>query len=193
MKRRMTIALLAILTLVLAACGPWKQGDIVEVTVPAQFKGPNQSFDEFAAGATQSGFKDVRENEDGTITFLIDEGELEGLQYQVLMSVEQIADASQYDTIESITYDEGMKEFTLTVDPTFLMGEDLLIADLLGMNGMLYQATEGVSVDEMNVDLIVKLIGEEEVAMELSYPVDTDEAEEPKNENEASTEKEEWR
>ena len=75
---------------------------------------------------------------------------------------EIIADKENYPSIESITYNNDLTEFTVSVDSASFNGLESFVAIAFYMEGNIYQALNAVPEDEINttVNFVDKDSGE---------------------------------
>lgn len=137
----------------------------VEVTLPASLVKDGEA--ELDEEAKEAGVKEITKNEDGSITMKMTKEAHKELLGSIKESVDEsneeiIADKENYPSIESITYNDDLTEFTVDVDGASFNGIESFIAIAFYMEGNIYQALNAVPEDEINttVNFVDKDSGE---------------------------------
>lgn len=137
----------------------------VEVTLPASLVKDGEA--ELDEEAKEAGVKEITKNEDGSITMKMTKEDHKELLGSIKESVDEsneeiIADKENYPSIESITYNDDLTEFTVSVDSASFNGLESFVAIAFYMEGNIYQALNAVPEDEINttVNFVDKDSGE---------------------------------
>lgn len=137
----------------------------VEVTLPASLVKDGEA--ELDEEAKEAGVKEITKNEDGSITMKMTKEAHKELLGSIKESVDEsneeiIADKENYPSIESITYNDALTEFTVSVDSASFNGLESFVAIAFYMEGNIYQALNAVPEDEINttVNFVDKDSGE---------------------------------
>lgn len=137
----------------------------VEVTLPASLVKDGEA--ELDEEAKEAGVKEITKNEDGSITMKMTKEAHKELLGSIKESVDEsneeiIADKENYPSIESITYNDDLTEFTVSVDSASFNGLESFVAIAFYMEGNIYQALNAVPEDEINttVNFVDKDSGE---------------------------------
>lgn len=137
----------------------------VEVTLPTSLVKDGEA--ELDEEAKEAGVKEITKNEDGSITMKMTKEAHKELLGSIKESVDEsneeiIADKENYPSIESITYNDDLTEFTVSVDSASFNGLESFVAIAFYMEGNIYQALNAVPEDEINttVNFVDKDSGE---------------------------------
>lgn len=198
-KKRLAILLLSILTLV--ACSskdePYEKADSgkqeekkteetngsvavdkgllnVEVTIPASFL-EGEDIDVVVAEAKEDGIKEVKKNDDGSVTYKMSKAKhkemIQEMKTNVTEYVDDLINNEDFASIKDIKHNKDFSEFTLEVDKeAFENSFDGFAAMGLGMTGMFYQLFNGVDSEKLNVTIDTVDHSSGEVFATVSYP-----------------------
>ncbi len=123
----------------------------VEVTLPAAFfDGSDKTTIEKEAKA--KGVHEVKVNEDGSVTYIMDKKThkelLESMKQAVDESIkETLADKENYPSFAEIKYNDDLTQFDIMVDKASYGGLQPFVAVGFYMSGNMYQAMNGKSFD----------------------------------------------
>ncbi len=123
----------------------------VEVTLPAAFfDGSDKTTIETEAKA--KGVHEVKVNEDGSVTYIMDKKThkelLESMKQAVDDSIkETLADKENYPSFAEIKYNDDLTQFDIMVDKASYGGLQPFVAVGFYMSGNMYQAMNGKSFD----------------------------------------------
>ncbi len=123
----------------------------VEVTLPAAFfDGSDKTTIEKEAKA--KGVHEVKVNEDGSVTYIMDKKThkelLESMKQAVDESIkETLADKENYPSFAEIKYNDDLTQFDIRVDKASYGGLQPFVAVRFYMSGNMYQAMNGKSFD----------------------------------------------
>jgi len=123
----------------------------VEVTLPAAFfDGSDKTTIEKEAKA--KGVHEVKVNEDGSVTYIMDKKThkelLESMKQAVDESIkETLADKENYPSFAEIKYNDDLTQFDIRVDKASYGGLQPFVAVGFYMSGNMYQAMNGKSFD----------------------------------------------
>lgn len=146
----------------------------VEVTLPAAFF-EGTDMDEVIAEAKKDGVKEVKQNEDGSITYIMSKAEHKKMVTEMGTSIteytEELKNSEEYPSIKDVTHNKSFTEFTLTVDKdSYENSFDGFAVLGLGMQSAMYHAFKGANPDEYKVTISVKDEATQEVFGEVIYP-----------------------
>ena len=174
-KKIMAILLMATLALSLTACGKKEERDSeskkkteessdgdtlkadkkllsVEVTLPASLVEDSEiTLDEEAQNA---GVKEIIKNDDGSVTMKMSKDAhkklLDEIKTGINESIDEIlSEKENYPSFESITYDDDVTTFTVSVDASAYGGFQSFAALALYIEGNYYQALNAVPEDQL--------------------------------------------
>jgi hypothetical protein len=123
----------------------------VEVTLPAAFfKDSDKSNIETEAKA--KGVHEVKANEDGSVTYIMDKKTHKELLASMKQSVDEsiketLADKENYPSFAEIKYNDDLTQFDIMVDKATYGGLQPFVAVGFYMSGNMYQAMNGKSFD----------------------------------------------
>jgi hypothetical protein len=123
----------------------------VEVTLPAAFfEGSDMSNVE--AGAKAKGVHEVKANDDGSVTYIMDKKThkalLDSMKEAVDLSIKDtLANKESYPSFTEITYNDDLTQFDIKVDKASYGGLQSFVALGYYMSGNMYQAMNGQSSD----------------------------------------------
>ncbi|MGD6830695.1 hypothetical protein ACQCT5_00940 [Sutcliffiella halmapala] len=150
----------------------------VEVTIPASmFEGEN--VDEVVAEAETEGIKATK-NDDGSVTYKMSKAQhkemLAEMKQSVTESIEDMKNGEDYVSIEDVTFNDNLSEFTMIVDKAaFENSMDGFATFALGVGGMMYQLYDGVNPEDNKVKIVIQDKETEEVFDEFVFPDDMNE------------------
>ena len=160
----------------------------VEVTLPAAFF-EGSDMDEVIAEAKKDGVKEVKQNDDGTITYIMSKAEHKKMMAEMGTSIteytEELKNSEDYPSIKDASHNKSFTEFTITVDKAVFENSFDGFALLgIGIQSSMYHAFNGKGTDDYQVKILVKDEATQEVFDEVIYP----DAFEEMGETEESTE-----
>lgn len=123
----------------------------VEVTLPASFfDGSDKTTIETEAKA--KGVHEVKVNEDGSVTYIMDKKTHKELLASMKKSVDEsiketLADKENYPSFAEIKYNDDLTQFDIMVDKATYGGLQPFVAVGFYMAGNMYQAMNGKSFD----------------------------------------------
>lgn len=145
-----------------------------ELTLPASmFEG--RSFEEISAEAKEKGVEEVKQNEDGSITYKMSRSAynemLKEAEAGLLEAVEDLKSGEDFKSIRDVTHNKTFNEFTLVVEKSqFENSFDGFAVFAVGISAMYYQLIAGVSPEENKVTIHLKDQGSGEVFNTIVYP-----------------------
>ncbi|MGM7680992.1 hypothetical protein ACSVDA_02445 [Cytobacillus sp. Hm23] len=153
----------------------------VEVTLPNSFF-EGEDMDSIKAQAKEDGIKDVIQNDDGTITYVMSKSKhkemMDEIKDSILMTVEDYKNNGDFPSIKDVLHNDSFSEFTLVVDQENYENSFDSFAQLgLGMSGMYYQLFNGVDPESYDVTIFVKNETTGDVFKTVVYPDALDETE----------------
>lgn len=146
----------------------------VEVTIPASFL-EGEDIDTVIAEAKEDGIKDVKKNEDGSVTYKMTKSKHKEMMQEVKANVTEYVDdlvnGEDFASIQDIKHNANFSKFTLTVDKeAFENSFDGFVALGLAMTGMFYQLFDGVDAEKLNVTIETVDQSTGEVFGTVNYP-----------------------
>ena len=146
----------------------------VEVTVPASFL-EGEDIDAVVAQAKEDGIKDVKKNEDGSVTYKMTKAQhkemMKEMEASVTGYVDELITDEDFASIKDVEYNKDFSKFTLTVDKeAFESSFDGFAAMGLAMSGMFYQVYDGVDAEKLNVTIDTVDQSTGEVFSTVKYP-----------------------
>lgn len=116
MKKQLTALLLVLVMVLTAGCSK----KLVEITIPADFMA-NAGAEELINEAKKSGVKEVVTNDDGSLTFKMDEKVQKSLLDELKAGLDEIIPTltsgdTAIPSFQEITYNDTMTEFTVKCD-----------------------------------------------------------------------------
>ena len=146
----------------------------VEVTVPASFL-EGEDIDTVVAQAKEEGIKDVKKNEDGSVTYKMTKAQHKEMMKEMKASVTEYVDElikdEEFASIKNVEVNKDISKFTLTVDKEAFENSFEGFAVLgLAMSGMFYQVYDGVDAEKMNVTIDTVDQSTGEVFSTVNYP-----------------------
>lgn len=132
----------------------------MEITLPASFI-ESEDIEQEIEEAKAEGVTDVRVNADGSITYVmpkaVHEQKMKELRDELVQALGELKGGQTFSSIKDITYNDKFSEFTLIVDKAAYEGSfDGFAVFGLGIQGMLYQAFDGVPTDKVKVTINVE-------------------------------------
>jgi len=125
----------------------------VEVTLPAAFfEGSDMSTVE--TGAKEKGVHEVKVNDDGSVTYIMDKKTHKELLASMKEAVDEsiketLANKENYPSFTDITYNDDLTQFDIKVDKASYGGLQPFVAVGFYMSGNMYQAMNGQSSDKV--------------------------------------------
>ena len=146
----------------------------VEVTVPASFL-EGEDIDAVIAQAKEDGIKDVKKNDDGSVTYKMSKAQHKEMMKEMSASVtgyvDELIKDEDFASIKDVEYNKDFSKFTLTVDKeAFESSFDGFAAMGLAMSGMFYQVYDGVDAEKLNVTIDTVDQSTGEVFSTVKYP-----------------------
>lgn len=146
----------------------------VEVTIPASFL-EGEDIDNVVAEAREDGIKDVKKNDDGSVTYRMTKAKhkemMEEMKANVTKYVDELINDDDFASIKDIEYNKDFSKFTLEVDKEAFENSFDGFATLgLAMSGMFYQLFEGVDEGKLNVTIETVDQSTGEVFGTVDYP-----------------------
>lgn len=146
----------------------------VEVTIPASFM-EGEDIDAVVAEAKEDGIKDIKKNDDGSVTYKMTKAKhnemMQEMKTNVTEYVDELINDEAFASIQDITYNKDFSKFTLEVDKeAFENSFDGFAALGLAMSGMFYQLFEGVDEGKLNVTIDTVDHSTGEVFGTVNYP-----------------------
>ncbi|WP_214484024.1 hypothetical protein [Bacillus sp. SM2101] len=153
----------------------------VEVTLPNSFF-EGENMDSITAQAKEDGIKDVIQNDDGTITYVMSKSKhkemMDEIKDSILTTVEDYKNNGDFPSIKDVIHNDSFSEFTLVVDQEKYENSFDSFAQLgLGMSGMYYQLFNGVDPQNYVVTIFVKNDATGDLFKTVVYPDALDETE----------------
>jgi len=154
----------------------------VEVTLPEMLF-VDEDIDEVLEEAKEAGAKDIKENDDGSVTFKISKKDhkqmMKEMAADVEESVEEMINDEEFVSIKDISFNKNFSEFTMVVDREgFENSFDGFAVFGLGLSGMFYQLFNGDDMDKSKVTVLIEDEATGEVFEEVNYPEALDEMDE---------------
>ncbi|GLI82654.1 hypothetical protein ANABIO32_03410 [Rossellomorea marisflavi] len=151
----------------------------VEITMPAEFV-EGQDVDKMIKEAKDEGVKEVKKNDDGSLTYVMSKADHRKMMKEMKTNLEESIDEAKdgFDSIEDITYNKDFTEFTLlaTDKASFNESMDALASFSVGVAGMLYHIFDGEDHDKIQIKVMIKDKSTGEQIDEMIYPDVMDEA-----------------
>lgn len=151
----------------------------VEITMPAEFV-EGQDVDKMIKEAKEEGVKEVKKNDDGSLTYVMSKADHRKMMKEMKTNLEESIDEAKdgFDSIEDITYNKDFTEFTLlaTDKASFNESMDALASFSVGVAGMLYHIFDGEDRDKIQIKVMIKDKSTGEQIDEMIYPDVMDEA-----------------
>lgn len=146
----------------------------VEVTIPASFL-EGEDIDSVIAQAKEDGIKDVKKNDDGSVTYKMTKAQHKEMMKEMKASVTEYADSlindEDFPSIQDIQHNDDFSKFTIEVDKEVFENSFDGFATLgLVMSGMFYQLYDGVDADKLNVTIDTVDQSTGEVFSTVNYP-----------------------
>lgn len=134
----------------------------VEVTIPNDFLGDDSTTMDDTIKSY--GIKDIHDNNDGTVTYKMTKKAYAELMKSFDSSIEEsisdiMNDSDTPTSIHEISHKDDMSEFTILVDSSQYSGWEEFYAIAFCMEGMIYQAFDGIPEDEIYT--VVKFIDQD--------------------------------
>ena len=149
----------------------------VELTLPASFF-EGQDLDQVIAEAkNEDGVSEVAINEDGSLTYKMTKAVhpkmMEKMKASAGEYIDSLKSGQSFASIKDVDHNESLTEFTLIVEKSAFEGSfDGFAAFGLGLQGMFYQAFDGVDQDKIRATINVKDEATGEVFDTIVYPDD---------------------
>nr|WP_245698302.1 hypothetical protein [Sporosarcina ureilytica] len=151
----------------------------VEVTLPPLFF-EGENIDEVIANAKAEGIKDVKKNEDGSLTYKMSKAKhkemLDEMKDTIIEQVNELETGEDFPSIQTVSYHKAFKEFTLQVDKEqYENSFDGLATIGLGLVGVYYQVLDGTDIEQTKVMIHLEDAATGEVFDSMVYPDALDE------------------
>jgi hypothetical protein len=151
----------------------------VEVTLPSTLF-ENTPEEEIVSNAEKEGFKDVKVNENGSVTYKMSKLEheklMDDMDAELKATIEELSRSEDYPSIKEISHNSDYTEFDVTVSKEqYENSFDGFAILTLAISGMYYGAFDGRAGDDLRV--IFNLIDDKtnEVFDTSVYPDDLEE------------------
>ncbi|WP_432361517.1 hypothetical protein [Sporosarcina sp. UB5] len=146
----------------------------VEVTIPASFL-EGEDIDSVVAQAKEDGIKDVKKNDDGSVTYKMTKAKHKEMMLEMKASVteyvNELINDEDFASIKDIKHNKDFSKFTLVVDKDAYENSFDVFASLgLAMSGMFYQLYDGVDAEKLNVTIDTVDQSTGEVFGTVNYP-----------------------
>jgi|HigsolmetaGSP11D_1036233.scaffolds.fasta_scaffold09069_1 hypothetical protein len=146
----------------------------VEITLPASFFG-DQDAEQVIEDAKSKGVSEATVNDDGSVTYKMSkathEKMMKEMKDQAVQSIEELKNGEDFTSIKDITYNDQLSEFTMVVDrAAYENSFDGFAALGLGLQGMFYQAFDGVPSDKLKVTINIQDESTGEIFNTVVYP-----------------------
>lgn len=147
----------------------------VEITVPSDFI---ESVDETLKDAEEKGYK-AKANDDGSITYTLTKAQhaeiMVGMAASLEEAINDMISGGEYPSLKDVKFNNDYTKVDITVDyDSYINSFDSFAAAFVGMYGGMYQIFDGVSEDNINVQ--INLIDEKSGNLmdTMNYPKDFD-------------------
>jgi len=146
----------------------------VEITLPASmFEG--QDIDQVIASAKEEGVTEVKKNEDGSVTYKmpksVHKNMMKEMESEIIASLDELKNGEDFQSIKDVKHNDSFTEFTLIVEKSAYEGSfDGFAALGLGLQGMFYQAFNGVAADKQKVTIHIEDESTGDVFNTVEYP-----------------------
>ncbi|BDF03687.1 hypothetical protein [[Clostridium] hylemonae] len=169
-KKFLLICMAAMLALSLTACGGndkkedkkadkkeesvKKEEKDIELTLPASFF-DEEGMADINEEAKAEGVKEVKVNDDGSVTYKMDKSTHEKLLKEMKKGIDEsiselLEDKENYSSFTEITYNDDVTEFKIMVDPAAYGGLQSFGALVMYAAGNMYQGMNLVPEEEIN-------------------------------------------
>lgn len=153
----------------------------VEVTLPSTLF-EDTPEEEIISNAKTEGFKDVKVNEDGSVTYKMTKAEHEDLMKEmdteIVATIKELKNSEDYPSIKEITYNDNFTEFDVTVSrEQYENGFDGFAILTLAISGMYYGAFDGRKGEDLHVTFNLIDVATNEVFETSVYPDDLEDEE----------------
>ncbi|MEW4309257.1 hypothetical protein [Rossellomorea marisflavi] len=133
----------------------------VEVTLPAEFL-EDQDVDQMIKDAKEDGVKEVKKNDDGSITYVMSKAEhkkmMKDMQKSLKETLEDTKNDEAFQSIEDIKVNNDFSRFTVVVTDkeSYENSFDAFASITVGMTGMMYHLFDGKDADKIKVTVAVE-------------------------------------
>ncbi|MFD1705156.1 hypothetical protein ACFSCZ_00130 [Siminovitchia sediminis] len=153
----------------------------VEITLPKIFF-EGEDTDTWIAQAKENGVKEVKQNDDGSLTYKMSKKEYNEMMKEVesstLESIEEMKNSEDFPSIQDITHNKNFSEYTLVADQeAYENSFDGFAALGLGLTGMYHQVFSGTSAEKVKVTIHLENADTGEKFDTIVYPDDLEEEE----------------
>lgn len=127
----------------------------VEVTLPSAFF-EDSTNEEIEEAAKESGIDKVEINENGSVTYKMSKAKHSELMDEIKVAIDEsieeiLADKETYPSFGEITYNKDLSEFTIKCDTALYSEFDSFVSLTFYIQGIYYQAFDGVKEDNQKV------------------------------------------
>lgn len=153
----------------------------VEVTIPKDFFEEDE-LEEVVANAEAEGIKDVKINDDGSVTYKMTKGQhkemMKEMKANLIEYVDELITDETFSSIYDVTHNKDFSAYQIIVDKeVFENSFDGFAVLGLGMSGMLYQLYDGVNPEKLNVKIDTIDESSGELIGSMNYPEDLEDME----------------
>lgn len=174
MLKKLIASMLAFLLLFsFAGCGSEKD---VTITLPASLL-EGQNLEEVIQAAKEEGVTDVKENEDGSLSYTmpakVHREMMDSLKTNLISALNSLTTGDVFTSIKEVSYSDDFTKFTFEVDKeAFLDSLDSFAVFTVVFSSMYYQCLDGVKPEDMALTVDFKDSATEEVFDTKVYPAD---------------------
>lgn len=146
----------------------------VKITLPKSFVDDSETA-ELTDEQKSQGFKSIKKNEDGSVTYTISKSAHKSLMEEMKKTtsdeLKKMATDGTYSSIKEVTFNDNFSKITLLVDEEkFNNSFDGLATLAVGMSGMMYQIFDGTEASKISVTVELKNNITQEVFSTVKYP-----------------------
>lgn len=181
MKKIVVLFLAFSLMLSITACG----SKDVEVRLPISMlveEGEDLDFESISSQAKENGIKDVIQNEDGSVTYLMSKDKhvelMDNMEKNIAEVIREAVEGNTFESVKAINPSKDYREFEIVVNKEKYEGSfDSFIALGMGMQSMYYQVFNGNSSEKIKATINIKDESTGEVFDRIIYPDDLENVE----------------
>lgn len=149
--------------------------DVTLTFPPSFFEDEVVDVEELAGDMKEKGVKEVKANDDGSVTLVISKSKhkelLKEMKADTEASLREIAENEDFPSIKEITHNKNFSQITMLVSKEeYENSMDVFAVFGLGMSGMIYQIFEGTDYDKINVQVNIQDADTKEVIESVTYP-----------------------
>lgn len=146
----------------------------VKITIPKSFLGDNE-ITELTDEQKSQGFKSMKKNDDGSITYTISKNAHKSLMEEMKKTtsdqLKKMATDGTYISIKDVSFNDNFSKITLLVDEEkFNNSFDSFATLAVGMSGMMYQIFDGSEASKTSVTIELTNNITQEVFSTVKYP-----------------------